>query len=101
MSGNENTDIAIRVISDHIRALIFTISDGQIPSNNGPGYVIRRILRRAIRYGYTNLDIKAPFIYELVDIVISKYLTIYPDLKNQSEYISSLIHEEEKVSSKH
>ena len=96
LSGNENTDIAIRVISDHIRALIFTISDGQIPSNNGPGYVIRRILRRAIRYGYTNLDIKAPFIYELVDIVISKYLTIYPDLKNQSEYISSLIHEEEK-----
>ena len=96
LSGNENTDIAIRVISDHIRALIFTISDGQIPSNNGPGYVIRRILRRAIRYGYTNLDIKTPFIYELVDIVISKYLTIYPDLKNQSEYISSLIHEEEK-----
>ena len=96
LSGDENTDIAIRVISDHIRALIFTISDGQIPSNNGPGYVIRRILRRAVRYGYTNLEIKAPFIYELVDIVISKYLTIYPDLKNQSEYISSLIHEEEK-----
>ena len=96
LSGDENTDIAIRVISDHIRALIFTISDGQIPSNNGPGYVIRRILRRAVRYGYTNLEIKTPFIYELVDIVILKYLTIYPDLKNQSEYISSLIHEEEK-----
>ncbi len=96
LSGDENIDIAIRVISDHIRALIFTISDGQIPSNNGPGYVIRRILRRAIRYGYTNLDIKNPFIHELVDIVISQYLTIYPDLKNQSEYITSLIHEEEK-----
>jgi len=96
LSGDENIDIAIRVISDHIRALIFTISDGQIPSNNGPGYVIRRILRRAIRYGYTNLNIKTPFIYELVDVVISKYLTIYPDLKNQSEYITSLIHEEEK-----
>ena len=96
LSGDENTDIAIRVISDHIRALIFTISDGQVPSNSGPGYVIRRILRRAVRYGYTNLDIKTPFIYELVDIVISKYLTIYPDLKNQSEYISSLIYEEEK-----
>ena len=96
LSGDENIDIAIRVISDHIRALIFTISDGQIPSNNGPGYVIRRILRRAIRYGYTNLDIKTPFIHELVDIVISQYLTIYPDLKNQSEYITSLIHEEEK-----
>ena len=96
LSGDENIDIAIRVISDHIRALIFTISDGQIPSNNGPGYVIRRILRRAIRYGYTNLDIKTPFIYELVDVVISQYLTIYPDLKNQSEYITSLIHEEEK-----
>ena len=96
LSGDENVDIAIRVISDHIRALIFTISDGQVPSNSGPGYVIRRILRRAVRYGYTNLDIKTPFIYELVDIVISKYLTIYPDLKNQSEYISSLIYEEEK-----
>ena len=96
LSGDENIDIAIRVISDHIRALIFTISDGQIPSNNGQGYVIRRILRRAIRYGYTNLDIKTPFIHELVDIVISQYLTIYPDLKNQSEYITSLIHEEEK-----
>ena len=96
LSGDENIDIAIRVISDHVRALIFTISDGQIPSNNGPGYVIRRILRRAIRYGYTNLDIKTPFIYELVDVVISQYLTIYPDLKNQSEYITSLIHEEEK-----
>ena len=96
LSGDENVDIAIRVISDHIRALIFTISDGQVPSNSGPGYVIRRILRRAVKYGYTNLDIKTPFIYELVDIVISKYLTIYPDLKNQSEYISSLIYEEEK-----
>ena len=96
LSGDENIDIAIRVISDHIRALIFTISDGQIPSNNGPGYVIRRILRRAIRYGYTNLDIKTPFIHELVDIVISQYLTIYPELKNQSEYITSLIHDEEK-----
>ena len=96
LSGDENVDIAIRVISDHIRALIFTISDGQVPSNSGPGYVIRRILRRAVRYGYTNLDIKTPFIYELVDIVISKYLTIYPDLKNQSEYISSLIYDEEK-----
>ena len=96
LSGDENVDIAIRVISDHIRALIFTISDGQVPSNSGPGYVIRRILRRAVKYGYTNLDIKTPFIYELVNIVISKYLTIYPDLKNQSEYISSLIYEEEK-----
>ena len=96
LSGDENVDIAIRVISDHIRAIIFTISDGQVPSNSGPGYVIRRILRRAVKYGYTNLDIKTPFIYELVDIVISKYLTIYPDLKNQSEYISSLIYEEEK-----
>ena len=96
LSGDENVDIAVRVISDHIRALIFTISDGQVPSNSGPGYVIRRILRRAVKYGYTNLDIKTPFIYELVDIVISKYLTIYPDLKNQSEYISSLIYDEEK-----
>ena len=96
LSGDENVDTAVRVISDHIRALIFTISDGQVPSNSGPGYVIRRILRRAVRYGYTNLDIKTPFIYELVDIVISKYLTIYPDLKNQSEYISSLIYDEEK-----
>ena len=66
LSGDENIDIAIRVISDHIRTLIFTISDGQIPSNNGPGYFIRRILRRAIRYGYTNLNIKTPFIMNLL-----------------------------------
>ena len=66
---NETTDIAIRVIADHIRAVAFAIADGQLPSNTGAGYVIRRILRRAIRYGFTFLHTKEPFIYKLLDSV--------------------------------
>src|SRR5690606_17536491 len=66
-SKKEETDIAIRVIADHVRAVSFSIADGQLPSNTGAGYVIRRILRRAIRYGFTFLNTKEPFIYKLVD----------------------------------
>ena len=66
---NEETDIAIRVIADHIRAVSFSIADGQLPSNTGAGYVIRRILRRAIRYGFTFLDTKQPFMYRLVNVL--------------------------------
>ena len=94
--GDESVDIGIRVISDHLRAIIFTILDGQIPSNTGSGYVIRRILRRATRYGYTNLDIQEPFLFKLVEKVSDKYFDVYPSLRNQQNYIESVIKDEEK-----
>ena len=96
LGGDEGVDIGIRVISDHLRAIIFTILDGQIPGNTGSGYVIRRILRRAIRYGYTNLDIQEPFLFKLVEQVSEKYFDIYPSLRNQQNYIESVIKDEEK-----
>ena len=96
LGGDESVDIGIRVISDHLRAIIFTILDGQIPSNTGSGYVIRRILRRAIRYGYTNLDIQEPFLFKLVEKVSEKYFDVYPSLRNQQNYIESIIKDEEK-----
>ena len=96
LEGDKNVDIGIRVVSDHLRAIIFTILDGQIPSNTGSGYVIRRILRRAIRYGYTNLDIHEPFMFKLVNKVTEKYDDIYPSLKAQQKYIESIIKDEEK-----
>ena len=96
LEGDESVDIGIRVISDHLRAMIFTILDGQVPSNTGSGYVIRRILRRAIRYGYTNLDIHEPFLFKLVKNIADKYSDVYPDLITQQKYIESLIKDEEK-----
>ena len=96
LAGDEKVDIGIRVISDHLRAIVFTILDGQIPSNSGPGYVIRRILRRAIRYGYTNLDIQRPFIHELVDIIEAKYSSLYPNIITQKDFIKSIINDEEE-----
>ena len=96
LGGDESIDIGIRVISDHLRAIIFTILDGQVPSNTGSGYVIRRILRRAIRYGYTNLDIHEPFLFKLVEKVTDKYDDIYPSLRNQQNYVESIIKDEEK-----
>ena len=96
LGGDESVDIGIRVISDHLRAIIFTILDGQIPGNTGSGYVIRRILRRATRYGYTNLDIQEPFLFKLVEKVSDKYFDVYPSLRNQQNYIESVIKDEEK-----
>ena len=88
-------DVAIRVIADHIRAVAFAIADGQLPSNNGAGYVIRRILRRAIRYGFTFLNQKEAFIYRLVD-VLSKYMSAtFPEIKAQKQLIENVIKEEE------
>ena len=90
------TDVAIRVIVDHIRAITFTIGDGQLPSNNKAGYVIRRILRRAVRYGYTFLNFKEPFLYELVAILASQFEPIFPSVKEQQDFIAKVIQEEEQ-----
>jgi alanyl-tRNA synthetase len=91
----EKTDIAIRVIVDHVRAVTFAIADGQLPSNNGAGYVIRRILRRAVRYGYTFLGFDSPFIYELVNILGGQFAEVFPEIEAQKDFISKVIEEEE------
>ena len=93
---NEQIDIAIRVISDHVRAVAFSIADGQLPSNSGAGYVIRRILRRAVRYGFTFLDKKEPFIYRLVDVLSEKMGKAFPELKSQKQLVENVIKEEEQ-----
>ena len=92
---NEDVDIAMRVISDHLRAVSFSIADGQLPSNSGAGYVIRRILRRAIRYSFTFLDIKEPFLYKLFTSILIKMGDFYPELNNQKTLIQNVIKEEE------
>ncbi len=94
---NEKTDIAIRVISDHIRAIAFTIADGQLPSNNKAGYVIRRILRRAVRYGFTFLDFKKPFLYKLAAVLANQMETVFPELKQQLSFVQRVIEEEENA----
>lgn len=91
----EETDIAIRVIVDHIRAISFAIADGTLPSNNKAGYVIRRILRRAVRYGYTFLNFDSPFLYKLVDVLSDQYKGFFDELDSQRELISKVIKEEE------
>ncbi len=88
--------VALRVILDHIRALVFTIADGQIPSNTGAGYVVRRLLRRASRYAFANLNLTEPFLYSLVPIMAQSYQEIFPEVRGQQEFISRIIEEEEK-----
>lgn len=92
---DEKTDIAIRVISDHIRAISFVIADGQLPSNNKQGYVVRRILRRAVRYGYTYLDLKEPFLFQLVHILAEQFDDTFPELDAQKDFVARVVKEEE------
>ena len=92
---SENTDRAIRVIADHLRTVYFAIADGQLPSNSGAGYVIRRILRRAIRYGFTFLDQKKPFIYRLVKTLSEQMGTVFPELIKENQLAFNVIREEE------
>ncbi len=92
---DEKTDIACRVLSDHIRSIVFTISDGQLPSNTGAGYVIRRILRRAVRYAYSYLHYKEPILYQLVPILIMQFDDLYPELAQQRDFITKVIWQEE------
>jgi alanyl-tRNA synthetase len=93
--AEDKVNIAIRVIADHVRAVAFSIADGQLPSNTGAGYVIRRILRRAIRYGFTFLDTKEPFIYKLVETLSAQMGGSFPEIRSQKELCANVIREEE------
>ncbi len=91
----EKINIAIRVIADHVRAVAFAIADGQLPSNTGAGYVIRRILRRAIRYGFTFLNTKEAFIYKLVETLADQMGVQFPEIRSQEKLVANVIREEE------
>lgn len=93
---DQKADIAMRVIADHLRAISFSIADGQLPSNNKAGYVIRRILRRAVRYGYTFLDFREPFICKLVEVLKENMGDAFPELVSQQTLIEKVIREEEE-----
>lgn len=102
-SGNSNEsepinyqDVSMRIIADHVRAVAFAIADGQLPSNSKAGYVIRRILRRAIRYGYSYLGFRKPFMAELIPGLAEQFALVFPELKNQSTFVIRVIEEEEK-----
>jgi alanyl-tRNA synthetase len=92
---DDKRDIAFRVIADHIRAIAFTIADGQLPSNTGAGYVIRRILRRAVRYYYSYLDYKHPLLYQLLPVIGQQFQFVFPDLYSQLDFVQKVIKEEE------
>ena len=90
------SDIAMRVIVDHLRAVSFTIADGEMPSNTGAGYVIRRILRRAVRYYYSFLNVQQPFIYKMVEMLADRFKDVFPELHAQRAFVSKVVMEEEK-----
>ena len=92
---SEQTNIAMRVIADHIRAISFAIADGQLPSNTGAGYVIRRILRRAVRYGYQSLGVKEPFLHSLVSVLAGQMGEFFPEIEKQKFFVEKVIKEEE------
>ncbi len=94
--GNSKQAVAFRVLADHIRAISFTIADGQLPSNTGAGYVIRRILRRAVRYYYSYLHHKQPLLHQLVPVVAAQFENAFPELKQQASFVEKVIKEEEE-----
>jgi alanyl-tRNA synthetase len=88
--------IAFRVLADHVRAIAFTIADGQLPANTGAGYVIRRILRRAVRYYYSYLDYKRPLLFQLLPLLAKQFDTVFPELQQQLEFVTKVVKEEEE-----
>lgn len=95
--SDSKQDIAFRVLADHIRAISFTIAEGQLPSNTGAGYVIRRILRRAVRYYYSYLDHKQPLLHELVPVLAEQFKNVFPELHQQLEFVKRVVREEEEA----
>ncbi len=94
---SHKTDVALRVVADHLRAVSFAIADGQLPSNTGAGYVIRRILRRAVRYGFTFLNMEEPFIYKLLPVLVEQMKEVFPEIEKQKKLIEQVIKEEESA----
>ena len=94
-AGDDKESVAFRVIADHIRAIAFTIADGQLPSNTGAGYVIRRILRRAVRYYYSYLDHKQPLLHQLIPVLAKQFEHVFPELHKQVDFVSKVVKEEE------
>lgn len=93
--GDDKESVAFRVIADHIRAISFTIADGQLPSNTGAGYVIRRILRRAVRYYYSYLNYKQPLLHQLIPVIAKQFENVFPELHKQSDFVGKVVKEEE------
>lgn len=96
-AGDSKQAVAFRVIADHIRAISFTIADGQLPSNTGAGYVIRRILRRAVRYYYSYLDYKQPLLTQLVPVLAKQFDSVFPELQQQVDFVGKVVKEEEEA----
>ncbi len=94
-SSDSKEAVSFRVIADHIRAIAFPITDGQLPSNTGAGYVIRRILRRAVRYYFSYLNVKQPLLYKLVPVIAEQFKKVFPELDKQKDFVAKVIHEEE------
>ncbi|HEV8083467.1 MAG TPA: alanine--tRNA ligase [Chitinophagaceae bacterium] len=95
-NSDSKQDVAFRVIADHIRAIAFPIADGQVPSNTGAGYVIRRILRRAVRYYFSYLDVKKPMLFKLIPLIAEQFKNVFPELEKQKDFIGKVVHEEEE-----
>ncbi len=95
-AADSKSDMAMRVIADHLRAVCFTIADGALPDNTGPGYVVRRILRRAVRYYYSFLDRKEPLLHKMIPLVADSFAEVFPEVKQQQSLLTSIVLEEEK-----